>query len=72
MTEILKMAVEEIVFDRAINVNDSLILRESIECPLRNEERHHLFHQIGLVSRFFRNYFIFPLMSVKDRLNSTF
>lgn len=62
------MAVEEIVFDRA-GEYESLMARDPIECPIRKEERHHLFHQIRLIGKIFRNYFVFPLMSATDEVS---
>lgn len=60
------MAVEEIGFDELQSRAGVLCERPSIQCNIPQEEKHHLFHQIGRISRFIRDHFLFPLISATD------
>ena len=60
------MPVEEIGFEDAQAKVGALYERPSIHCSIPQEEKHHLFHQIGRISRFIRDHFLFPLVSATD------
>jgi hypothetical protein len=60
------MAVEEIGFDDIQDKIGGLRERPSIHCSIPKEDQHHLFHQIGRISRFMRDHFLFPLISATD------
>ncbi len=60
------MAVEEIGFEDAQAKVGALYERPSIDCFIPQEEKHHLFHEIGRISRFIRDHFLFPLVSATD------
>lgn len=60
------MAVEEIGFDDLQNKVVGLTERPPIHCVIPQNEKHHLFHQIGRISRFVRDHFLFPLIAATD------
>lgn len=63
------MAVEEIGLDDVQSKLGGLYERPAIHCHIPQEEKHHLFHQIGRISRFIRDRFLFPLISATDPLS---
>ncbi len=60
------MAVEELGIENSVEHLQQLATRDPIECTIPENEKHHLFHQVGAISRYIRDHFIFPLISKTD------